>query len=392
MVLYSFKLNKKFAFTNLFVALQLSVALILMIITVSSIMSRIDDYLPLRKVLSSQGKCVYVSEVNYINDTRFSFTVEDILNAEKNISEIYSGYKTPLVPSGTENYDHSYSYSRNMAELYTPRMLKGKWLDKADKDSDVLEVVVSDSDNYDIGDIISFYNLNNEEKTYSAKVIGILADDAKVLGLEGSNENVLDFRDMYKHMESECFFFSSEQIEKMRIGLTLYGQMFVTYKNNLNDSELLDLNRNLYKYGSNLGLSDELNINSKNYIKEDIILIFPIALCVLFLVVISEVVAVSIQTKRELKFYAVLNICGATKKHCIIINLLCSLFVSLVGIIIAVIFVLINYNSLSSSFIINFDFVQIFVCSIIVIMNMLLSVIIPYKILSKKAIIEVLKK
>ena len=133
MVLYSFKLNKKFIFTNLFVALQLSVALILMIITVSSIMSRIDDYLPLRKVLSSQGKCIYVSEVIYINNERFTFTVEDILNTEKNISEIYSGYKTPLVPDGTENYDYSYSYSRNMAELYTPRMLKGKWIDKADE-------------------------------------------------------------------------------------------------------------------------------------------------------------------------------------------------------------------------------------------------------------------
>ncbi|MDE6150270.1 MAG: hypothetical protein K2F81_09325, partial [Ruminococcus sp.] len=69
MVLYSFKLNKKFAFTNLFVALQLSVALILMIITVSSIMSRIDDYLPLRKVLSSQGKCVYVSLI-HISDPK----------------------------------------------------------------------------------------------------------------------------------------------------------------------------------------------------------------------------------------------------------------------------------------------------------------------------------
>ena len=204
MVLYSFKLNKKFIFTNLFVALQLSVALILMIITVSSIMSRIDDYLPLRKVLSSQGKCIYVSEVIYINNERYIFTVEDILNTEKNISEIYSGYKTPLVPDGTENYDYSYSYSRNMAELYTPRMLKGKWIDKADENSDILEVVVSNSDNYDVGDMISFYNLNNEEKTYSAKVIGILADDAKILGLEGSNENVSDFRDMYKHMEGEC--------------------------------------------------------------------------------------------------------------------------------------------------------------------------------------------
>lgn len=392
MVLYSFKLNKKFIFTNLFVALQLSVALILMIITVSSIMSRIDDYLPLRKVLSSQGKCIYVSEVIYINNERYIFTVEDILNTEKNISEIYSGYKTPLVPDGTENYDYSYSYSRNMAELYTPRMLKGKWIDKADENSDILEVVVSNSDNYDLGDMISFYNLNNEEKTYSAKVIGILADDAKILGLEGSNENVLDFRDMYKQMEGECFFFSNEQIDKMRIGSTLYGQMFVTYKNNLNDAELLDLNRSLYKYGSNLGLSDELNINSKNYIKEDIILIFPIALCVLFLVVISEVAAVLIQTKRELKFYAVLNICGATKKHCIIINLLCSLFVSLVGIVIAAAFVVINYKHLLSSFIINLDSVQIFVCLIIVIMNMLLSVIIPYRILSKKAIIETLEK
>ena len=120
-----------------------------------------------------------------------------------------------------------------MAKLYTPQMQKGEWIDKADENSDVLEVVVSDSENYDVGDIISFYNLNNEEKAYSAKVIGILADNAKILGLGGSNENVKDFRDMYKHMEGECFFFSNEQIAKMKIGSTLYGQMFVVYKDNL---------------------------------------------------------------------------------------------------------------------------------------------------------------
>ncbi len=392
MVIYSFKLNKKFIFTDLFVALQLSIALILIIITVSSIMSRVDDYLPLRKVLSNEGKCVYVSEVNFVNDVRFIYTVEDILNSEKNISEIYSGYKTPLVPEGTENYDRSYSYSKNMAKLYTPQMQKGEWIDKADENSDVLEVVVSDSENYDVGDIISFYNLNNEEKAYSAKVIGILADNAKILGLEGSNENVKDFRDMYKHMEGECFFFSNEQIAKMKIGSTLYGQMFVVYKDNLSDTELLELNRNIYKYGSNLGLADELNVNSINYIKEDIILIMPIAICVLFLVVISQIAAVSIQTKRELKFYAVLSICGATRKHCVIINLLCGLFVSLLGIMMAIIFLLVSYNILSASFIIDFDIVQALVCLAIVIINMIMSIIIPYKILSKKAVIEVLKK
>ena len=392
MIMYSFKLNKKFIFTDLFVALQLSVTIVLIIITVSSIMSRIDDYLPLRKVLSNEGKCVYVSEVNFVNGVRFIYTVEDILNSEKNISEIYSGYKTPLVPEGTENYDRSYSFSKNMAKLYTPQMQKGKWLDKADESSDVLEVVVSDSENYDVGDIISFYNLNNEEKEYSAKVIGILADNAKILGLEGSNENVKDFRDMYKHMEGEYFFFSNEQLAKMKIGSTLYGQMFVVYKDNLSENELLELNRNIYKYGANLGLADELNVNSIDYIKEDIILIMPIAICVLFLVVISEIAAVSIQTKRELKFYAVLSICGATRKNCVIMNLLCSFFVSLLGIIMAVIFLFVSYNILSSYFIIDFDIAQALVCLAIVIINMIMSIIIPYKILSKKAVIEVFRK
>lgn len=392
MIMYSFKLNKKFIFTDLFVALQLSVTIVLIIITVSSIMSRIDDYLPLRKVLSNEGKCVYVSEVNFVNGVRFIYTVDDILNSEKNISEIYSGYKTPLVPGGTENYDRSYSYSKNMAKLYTPKMQKGEWLDKADESSDVLEVVVSDSENYDVGDIISFYNLNNEEKEYSAKVIGILADNAKILGLEGSNENAKDFRDMYKHMEGEYFFFSNEQLSKMKIGSTLYGQMFVVYKDNLSDNELLELNRNIYKYGANLGLDDELNVNSIDYIKEDIILIMPIAICALFLVVISEIAAVSIQSKRELKFYAVLSICGATRKNCVIMNLLCSLFVSLLGIIMAVIFLFVSYNILSSSFIIDFDIAQVLVCLAIVIINMIMSIIIPYKILSKKAVIEVFRK
>lgn len=58
----------------------------------------------------------------------------------------------------------------------------------------------------------------------------------------------------------------------------------------------------------------------------------------------------------------------------------------------AVIFLFVSYNILSSYFIIDFDIAQALVCLAIVIINMIMSIIIPYKILSKKAVIEVFRK
>lgn len=388
MIKYSLKLNRKYIFTNIFNALQLATVFVLLIVTTSSIMSRIDDYVPLYKILSSPGKCIYVSEVNYVNNQRFTFTIDEILSAESNISEIFAGYKVDFVPTGTENYNCAYSYAQNMANLYTPQMQVGKWISEANIESDVLEVVVSDSDNYKVGDIISFYDANNDKNEYIAKVIGVISKDSKVLGLDSSSDNVIDFRNMYKSINDNCYFFSFDQLKKHGIEAQVFGQMFVTYEKNLNVTELLSLNRNLYKYGANFGLNDELNINSINYIRQDIMLIFPITMCILILIIISEVAVAAIQTKQKLRSYVIFCICGSTVKKCAIINLVRSMIVSLLGIIFAGTFILFNHKTLSKSYILDFGLIQFLVCFVVIIINMLLAVIIPKCIMSFKSIKE----
>ena len=58
MIKYSLKLLRRNLLTNIFIALQIAVTLLMIILSVSSVMSKIEDYLPLRKVLSSEGICL----------------------------------------------------------------------------------------------------------------------------------------------------------------------------------------------------------------------------------------------------------------------------------------------------------------------------------------------
>lgn len=386
---YSLDINKKYIFVNILIIVQISAVLILNIITVSSVMSRVDDYLPIRKILKQNGKCVYTTGMYSINGEKNIFTVQDILNI-KNVSQVYSQYNSSIYPSNTDDYNCTYSYSKNMAELYIPEMRKGKWLNEANAEAEMLEVVISDSYNCDIGDIIKFSNLDDDKKEYSAKVIGIISDGTKVLGLGQVSRDYIDFRDMYTKNNNYCFF-SYEQLAKQSIGQNLCGQIFITYKDNLKDSEILDLNREMYNYGATYGLADEVNINSLNYIKSDIMLIFPITLCLLILTIISEIATAAIQAKKELKTYGVFCVCGSTGERCSLINLGFSGIMSILSVILTITFFIIGKKTFLKNTIVSLGPWQLITCSCIIIFYVLLSIIIPFTIIKRNELKDILK-
>lgn len=58
MIKYTIKMMKRNLFINLFVVIQIAVTLFLIVICTSSIMFKIEDYLPLRKLLNKDGKFI----------------------------------------------------------------------------------------------------------------------------------------------------------------------------------------------------------------------------------------------------------------------------------------------------------------------------------------------
>lgn len=379
MIGYSLKLNKKHLSTNIFIVLQLSAIMILTIVTISSIMSRIVDYLPFKDVFSSKGVYVNISTIKNYD--------KNIYNV-KNIKDVYLHSIVFIDSEDIKGDFNQYAYSKNMAELYVPKMKDGVWINKVHNESNILEIVTTDIENYKVGDIIT-YSYNKTK--YPAKIVGIISDYAQVLGHDTSKENIIDFRDMYKKAKDNTIFFSSEQLKNLGINQLMPEQMFVTYNDHLNDNDILELNREMYKYGDTYSLSDELNINSINYIKSDINLIAPMTLCLIILAIMSEISVIMIQTKQELKTYGIICIYGATKKQCSIISLFISCINIVLSVIITVIFITIGRNLFLSNFIIDIGFWQLFFCLAIMIFYILISLITPFLMIRKVQPRDVLK-
>lgn len=186
MIKYSLKLLRRNLLTNIFIALQIAVTLLMIILSVSSVMSKIEDYLPLRKVLSSEGMCLFASG-SYIDDLSHYYSCNDIINISDNIEEIYSTETTDfLMIPNTENEDEAHPgfvvYNKNMYDLYKPQMQEGKWLSDIKGDKNYISAVVSYSSKYNVGDTIEVYDYI-DEIYYPLKIVGKTAQKAKLIHL-----------------------------------------------------------------------------------------------------------------------------------------------------------------------------------------------------------------
>ena len=345
MIKYTIKMMKRNLFINLFVVIQIAVTLFLIVICTSSIMFKIEDYLPLRKLLNKDGKFIITTgtknyeygDDNYYTSDDF-FKLEDISVNNNKIKEVYGCTSVNIYPANENSSPLIFSYTQNMIDLYTPDIKYGKWLNKADTRSDEIAAVVTYNTKYKVGDLVEFTE----------------------------------------------FYVNYEDVKNAEISQEPIGALFVVYEKGLNDEEKLELNRKLYQFGALMDLS-ELNQNSIEYLKSDITLILPISLCILILTLINSVAVNAIQTKTNLKAYSIFFICGAKWKVGIIISLLNGLFTWLFGVVLSGIlaFIFTNMNG-SSQYIISFNLPEIIMCVLMGLLNIIVSIILPILIISKQ--------
>lgn len=373
MIKYSLKLLSRSVFINIFIALQTAVTLILTIICISSVMSRIKDYLPLHEVLSSDGECI-ISSGFLINTELQEYSVSDIYHESENIDEIYACNMVSLYLSdNATRFSAAYSYTENMYRLYTPQMDSGVWLDCIDSGDGAINAVTSYSSEYNVGDVITLYD--EEGKSYNVKICGKLARNAKVISTSVESEDICDFRDMYENNLEVRFYMRESDIEQKNIVQIPNGRVFVKYKTGLNDDEQLQLHRKLYKYGPLFNLSEELNKSSLAYIWEDIILILPISICILVLSLICSAASAAVGIKSNLKTFLIFYICGARWRSNTLICLFNSIFINIVGITAAAISyeVLLNFN-VSEKYYLSFKTPQLICCAFVILINILIPV------------------
>ena len=388
MIKYSLKLLRRNLLTNIFIALQIAVTLLMIILSVSSVMSKIEDYLPLRKVLSSEGMCLFASG-SYIDDLSHYYSCNDIINISDNIEEIYSTETTDfLMIPNTENEDEAHPgfvvYNKNMYDLYKPQMQEGKWLSDIKGDKNYISAVVSYSSKYNVGDTIEVYDYI-DEIYYPLKIVGKTAQKAKFITNSSIYEFAKDFRDLYGNIEGNMIFIRHDDIELTPISVSPQGIIFIKYKDGLSDEEADAIKGELFKMGGFLNLSDELNKKSIEYLSEDIMLILPICICVFIISLICTVASSAIAAKCNMKTFLITYICGARWRSNSLISLINSVITSLAGVVLATAaYIVISKTGIAEYFCLEFTKYEFLFCLPVLLINIILPVILPLWIISKQ--------
>lgn len=387
MIKYSLKLIKRNLLINIFIALQIAVTLVMIILSVSSVMSRIGGYLPLRKVLASEGMCLFASE--YYIEGGQPYYYEDIENISDNIEKIYSNESISFLQIPDEKdeekaYPEFVVYNRNMYELYKPQMYEGKWLSDTAGDKNYISAVVGYSSQYNVGDTVEIYD-SIDKIYYPFKIVGKTAPDAEFITNSSTNEFKKDFRDLYDKISGNMIFIRRDDIELTPIYTAPQGITFIKYKDGLSSEETEEIDRKIYKMGGILKLSEELNKSSIEYLSEDILLILPICISVLIISLICTVASSAITAKNNMKTFLITYICGARWKSNSLISLINSVITSLSGVIMAAaVYIMISETGIAEHFCLEFTRYEFMFCIPVIILNIILPTVLPLWIISRQ--------
>ncbi len=145
---------------NLFNILQLTLVLMLIIFLISSLMSTLKYYLPMKDILTSKGFMANISINDFgetvINDRLYSFSDK--------IDKIYSTGQEFFEVKNSENQSEpgeiltSITLDEVIINSHKPLMKSGKWLSdipQSDKNNELYASIVKNSLGYTTGSIIN---------------------------------------------------------------------------------------------------------------------------------------------------------------------------------------------------------------------------------------------
>ena len=323
---------------NILIITELAAVLTIMFILISLIESRFEYYLPFSDEFWGEG---------YLCNFEMPIAESDITELAKNgrceftyYGQFYVNGQQP----DDENIPCSVMYDDKWINAYTPTMQSGVWLDNIPDDGKYHAVVTPKNPlNLKTGDSIKVSDYDG--KSIDVEIIGVLNDKQYVLGCSFFSQTDVvgrnNFFDMYYTYNTEVeadkwgLFFSKDELIDSPVcngEAGVYGMGFVmTDDMNKSDRKALeDALRSELAPGYTKELS-EIRQNSFAYIKEQLYVLLPIALCIFLLTMITTISVVSISLDGSLKTYGVFYICGARWKSCVTISFVYSLMIVIVS-------------------------------------------------------------
>lgn len=335
---------KKNPVMNAMCFVQLAAVFLITAVMVSAMSVRYRTYNPVKDILESSGLyCMFNGNDGAVKPggelhIDGIFTVKE-LNRYMKADRIFSIQTQTAVPNGingksfaTDTYTpaHAIYYDDELLRRYAPKLKRGRWISE---NASELEIVIPEGTyGADIGDTIDFIIVQvHNPKQVTMRVVGILEDGAEILGKERMrNESGDTYRFMYApyYLEVEeernpVILASASVFTKLVTDIELeFDTAFCIYDNPDDVSKAL---RSAAQIGSAVTIwLDEMNENSLQYLREQLLQLLPIAVVLMILVIVNAMSVSAIAARRRLNDYAKYYVLGLRWRQCAAVNFLQS--------------------------------------------------------------------
>lgn len=397
-----FKNLKHNLLMNILTILQMTVAFVILISIISTIVSRFTYYSPISRYLNKKGSLyniVYAINPETGVTLRTTDEIHDLLEYDCEISaqyDVFLNYDNQDNEVEKVVFDHFISYDDNFAEIYTPELESGKWFNLNREPNDIVPVVVSQNNyGFNVGDIIP---LGLDGVGFNAEIIGILKDDTKIIDTSLQAHEKIDYRNFYRNYkfdreERTTFIMLQKDLIDKPVIMQLNGNVFVTYPDDTPDSQI-EANDMIIQslHSAYTEKTDIIKKNSFEHIFSQIYNLIPIFICIFILTMVGAISTSALSAKQQLRNYAVYYICGLKWKQCAVVNCLSSLICVIISFLISIFTtIILKTSEILGETVIDVGLWELLGCFAIIIIYVALSIILPINIIGSNTPNQVLK-
>ncbi len=404
---YGFKEFERNIFFNLFIIIQITAVLILMVYSISSTAYISKFYNPIKEYLEGNGLCTKITNYGISNEVEALDYVDSIYSFNScqgftnNNNEFYNNKSADI---------YANSYDDKFINNYKPLLEKGEWLDKYEAESDgCVNVVIGYSEEYDVGDVCEVI-FGPEDPSYTQKlkfrIVGMLSDGAKILNFYESTDEVTDAESLYQnyymneHFNSfnknyDLFFITKENV----LNLGYPGMSFVKFKDGYSQDDLEKIYADLgNKFEDDIDLmwnmkTEYIREASVKSINEQKMMMMPLIVGIVILIIVSIFSMSAISSNKQLKNYGIYTVSGATRKRCIFIQMWNVFYSCVLSVVLAyVVFKLMTVGGIISASIVSIGRNELLACGAIIVIAIIASAVMPAIIIGRAQAKEMLKE
>lgn len=337
---------KKNPVMNIICLIQLTAVFLIAAVMVSAMSVRYRTYLPLKGLLEERGIFSQYHEFfrgavkpGGDRETDAIFSVEELCG--------YMGANRAVVIrsqtiQSIEDYSaaRAFFYESELINARLPELRRGRWLSDS---ADEFEIVITEGlFGLDVGDETELYlGQYHHADIVRARVVGVLEDDAKILGDLNHRDQTGDtYRFLYRELNDfgmPVILASANTLNKIYPeDDELFTAAAYFMYDDVSDDELIEALKTAGKMGSSVSLTlGELNENSREYLYSELMKLLPIVIILLILVTVSAVSVSAISARQRLRDYAKYYVLGLQWRQCAAVNFLQALIAGAAALIIA---------------------------------------------------------